>query len=140
MKNATSYMPRPDLDPVKEQIKTLWQEGKSSGQIALIVGRTRNSVIGIVSRMNLPTRTGLPRIRTKPRYRAPTTPKPVLPALPVDALPSLNMDLMDMKDGQCRYPYGETKFVFCGQSATGGPWGPFHRAVCLTPSHPARQT
>lgn len=141
MKNATSYTPRPDLDPVKEQIKALWQEGKSSGQIALIVGRTRNSVIGIVSRMNLPTRTGLPRVRTKPRYRAPTAPKPVLPPPPVDAPPSLNLPMMELRAHHCQFPYGDSDFRFCGHDRDlGSTYCSYHRALCVQPSHPAWHT
>ena len=139
MKNATSYKTTPEILALKEQIKAMWQENMTSGQIALALGKTRNQIIGHVTRMDLPTRTGIVRTFTPRPSRPRTDPKP-LPSPPPDAPVSLNLSMMELRAHNCQFPYGDSDFTFCGQDRSpGSPYCSYHRARCVVPAHPKRQ-
>jgi GcrA cell cycle regulator len=122
-------------------LKRLWAEGQSASQIAARIGGvSRNAVIGKVHRLGLASRATRqrsrpPRPAKRPREqdRVPMgeTSWPVLvvfppvkafvPARPVvevaDVPPALRVKLLDLHDGQCRWPFGDPKtadFGFCG--------------------------
>ena len=139
----------------KAAIKQLWSEGYSATQIACKVhhlreGRiTRNMIIGVVTRMNLPRRTpaapkytkpikksvlGTSRKRTESQGRTHTVKRPValkaVPVKPKDAERS-GPTLFNLKRKSCRWPVGtETgeHQMFCGEdSDTGSPYCCEHR-------------
>ena len=71
---------KPVNDEIRAQVKALWESGHSAGMIAKKLGRTKNSVIGLIFRMKLGPR---PTDRAQPGYHwpgrnkpAPTKPKP----------------------------------------------------------------
>jgi len=63
-------------DDIRKQIKLLWAKGFSAGVIAQKTGRTRSSVMGLVSRMKLPSRTT---DIAHPRYNWPDGKNPSYP-------------------------------------------------------------
>lgn len=127
-------------------LKRLYAAGLSASQIAAELGAaTRNTVIGKVSRL------GLTRIQHRQgnrpaallnRKRAckPRTIKPTRFALSFNnatitkipvadfkerlaAVVPLHLDLAQLTDTTCKYPYGEGPFTFCGCAVrTGTPY------------------
>lgn len=112
---------------------------------------SRNSIIGRANRMfgpknSRPTDTKFGR---KPKVKAPP-PKPKLvhiePPRPDRAgiemlcqeISPSGLTLMDLRPGQCRYPFGDTSITFCGhRAAEGSSYCYPHRLLCTRPSdHP----
>lgn len=58
----------PDKD--REVLAGEWNKGTSAAQIGKILGRTRNSVIGMAHRMRLPGRQSVKRSTNKPREKS----------------------------------------------------------------------
>ena len=128
-------------DADREQIKTLWAKGVSSGVIAASMGRTRSSVMGLVSRMKLPSR---PTENTRPGYHWPTDtprirkkrpqPLPRPPVLPTEII-TVGIPLISARDNQCRYPLwvdnGAPDFQVCG-TVSVGVYCPKHFELCCT--------
>lgn len=118
------------------ELTKLWADGLSASQCAGIMGITRNAVIGKVHRLKLPARaTRIPsdaerasrramfnerrsikqrisRVRKPPREVAPEP-------IPHEAL---MVPLMELKPDQCRFPLGESPFLFCGLPVADGSW------------------
>lgn len=117
----------------EERIVRLWNSGTSGGQIALELGVTRNSVIGLLHRARLrlgeaavprrstPTRAAERESRT--RLRPPPAPKPEpAPAEP----PTEGVHLMDLLPHHCRCVIGPEHY--CGrQRVPGSSWCADHR-------------
>lgn len=123
----------------------MWNDGASAREIAkaLGTGRSRNSVIGMAHRSGLPPRTKSRRQpatrgvkKYKPRQRKEWTPKPrPLPPEPEPMPEMLMVSLLDIKDGQCRYPIGDplqSGFGFCGLAVAGEhtSYCRFHHRIC----------
>jgi GcrA cell cycle regulator len=137
------------------ELRRMWdEEGLSSGDIAFIMGITRNAVIGRVRRLGLQMRDNKVQPRFRPRKeRAPETikrrPRPLLPiSLPGDTrfmrgdawapLPgSSPVPLIDLEPGMCKWPVSEDRpHLFCG-AAAHGPYCEYHHALSVgvgTPS------
>lgn len=132
-----------------ELLTRLWNEGKSGGQIASIIGTTRSVVMGKVHRLRLPKRgrTRVPRQYPKRAKRTirpsgwmrdvtarHSTPQPKTPPTePVQEPVSLDLSLMDLAPGQCKYPHGEGPYVFCGHPVhAGSSYCEFHHRLCWT--------
>lgn len=104
-------------------LKQLWGEGKTAAEIAKVLGggMTRNAVIGKAHRLKLSTRLSPIQQNTKKQ-------KVELPKIkkPVESQVRFNgkgVNLVDMKERQCRWPYGDPKdegFIFCGCEAIPG--------------------
>jgi GcrA cell cycle regulator len=141
-------------------LKLNWEAGFSASQIAKILGDvTRNGVVGKIFRLGLSnTRAPYPKRPPKPPRR-PTTqeagppkkrvhkPKrqfnyqwgaqPMMtvdepPVAPIeDPVPEpLHKRLVDLEEGQCRYPYGDRDFTFCGRRCLGNlPYCPAHARI-----------
>lgn len=112
--------------------KELWVDGKSAAVIAAELGGvTRNAVLGKINRLGLsfrqkPAKPGVAPPRPKIAYRNKVRkaqkirqiekepkPEPFVPCA-ADVVP-LNLDLLQLRDTTCRYPYGdEPPFTFCG--------------------------
>jgi len=135
-------MGSPCLTPeIRAEVKALWQAGNSSGVIAKKLGRTRNSIIGLVMRMKLPkriTKTASPlyhRPKAIPRVRK-KRPKP-LSKPPIFALEiiELGIPMIATRDNQCRYPLwaenGAPDFQVCG-TVSVGVYCPQHLELCCT--------
>ncbi|MDY6960292.1 MAG: GcrA family cell cycle regulator [Pseudomonadota bacterium] len=123
----------------------LWTDGLSASQIATRLGVTRNAVIGKVHRLELPARRTTQRAAVRrPLDRGTRGPRPsghtaerrrggslkTLPAPRLRPLPQIEVEpcriaLLDLGEGQCRWPIGDPKeagFAFCGH--------PAHRSYC----------
>lgn len=133
-------------------LKRLWGEGKTAAEIAkLIGGVTRNAVIGKAHRLKLSGRVSpiqengdpaspvarAPRKASEPRARkisnrdiiAPV----MVPKLEADICIGEGVQLVELKEGMCRWPVGDPKeegFKFCGgKSAEGMPYCDHHCRV-----------
>lgn len=118
-------------------LRAMYAEGLSGGQIAMELKITRNAVIGKVNRLGLtrdfhasPQARG-PKAQPKhrPQKRVSWKPSIRLPQIepdpePVDVgnnppLRGAGVALLDLRQGQCRWPYGDGPFVFCGRPTDG---------------------
>lgn len=130
-----------------QALKKLYEAGYSCSQIAVDMGNslTRNAIIGRVHRLGLPLRgqvrgaahpkTNVQRVRAARRktevvkivrankngdlrlFVSPTLELAELRC--VEVLPR-NISLADLEPGDCRYPYGDGPFTFCGHSGMEG--------------------
>lgn len=132
-------------DTMDVELRKLHGEGYSSSQIAgfMQMGLSRNAVIGRVFRLGL----SRPIVRKNREAKVARTHKPVVRIVRangnsngfrvnisvetdsfmprcVEVVP-LHAQLMDLNQGQCRYPYGDGPFTFCAQPA-GGSYCPAH--------------
>ena len=119
-----------------ELLKKLWSEGLSASQVAAELGPgiTRNAVIGKVHRLGLERR-GRANVfhgnQKRSAVRKPRVVKPTKFALSFNAatitkipvasfearlaaVQPLHLDLMELTEATCRYPYGDGPFTFCG--------------------------
>lgn len=101
-------------------------------------GYTRCAAIGRGSRTGIvqPTRTKVARAPRKPQPYKPR-PRPVASvprAIPISCqeITPLHLTLVDLETGDCRYPFGEGPFTFCGHpSETDSSYCPAHHHLCL---------
>lgn len=118
-----------------------WDEGFSCSQIAAKLGNaTRNAVIGKVHRMGLSGRGAgtLPTLAIR-RVRAaqpkePPVRKRQFTVRQIEALRCVeiiprHIVLADLEPGDCRYPYGEGPFTFCGNATTAS-YCDAHAVLC----------
>lgn len=122
-----------------DQLKALHAEKKSSGQIARIMGTTRNSICGVVRRLGLMSYNG-GGIVVKGSYPAERKPKRIPPA-PIQEVTVLTDEpefigpVADFPDrGKCKYIQGDpatTEWRCCGWDAiNGGPYCGRHDLIC----------
>lgn len=64
-----------------DALRTMWLDGKSAGQIAAVIGVSRDSVLGRVYRMGLARNGHKPAVKA-PRVAAPPTPPRQMQRLP----------------------------------------------------------
>lgn len=95
-------MGSPLLTPeIRAQVKSLWEAGNSYGVIAKKLGRTRNVIIGLVTRMKLPKR---PTNIVRPSYHSPRPKPKQAPPPPLSADPIAIGPLNTFPDtSSCRY-------------------------------------
>ena len=90
------------------KLKELWSQGKTAAEIALVVGVSRNAVIGKVHRLKLSARPS----PIKPRsVEARTLP------------PTGTATILALGDRSCKWPVGDPlspDFHFCGKHASQG--------------------
>jgi GcrA cell cycle regulator len=125
-------------------LKRLWGEGKTAAEIAkLIGGVTRNAVIGKAHRLKLSGRvspiqengegSAVQRAPRKPsETRTARAPKVtsrdiiapiVMPRIEPDFCVGEGVQLVELREGMCRWPVGDPKeegFKFCGGTAAEG--------------------
>ena len=124
---------KPWGDTDRDQLKALKKKGNTHADIGRIMGRTRNSISGMVDRMNMSekrkwqimnswqikppapyTRTGKIKIAISTAYG--------------DA-----KGLEQLQAGECRFPVvGDAKNVFCGAKIEQGSYCQPHYDVCHT--------
>jgi GcrA cell cycle regulator len=142
------------------KLKELWPTGKSASVIAKeIGGLSRNAVIGKVRRLGLEPRKNI--IRKKSERRGSWTPpektevdkmlerhsRPprfLTEPLPTEPpRPAKLFKLVDLNEGQCRFPYGDGRkepFGFCGcKKLIGSQYCPGHHGLCTTGPQPRRR-
>lgn len=135
-------------------IVQMWNEGKTSQQIADAVGKTRNSVIGIIFRnrdkhglekrgndtraANAKARKAAQK-RTVQRRKAKPAGNPVGKPVsrPVGTAVGKGIQIQDLTDKTCRYPIGEPgrpDFHFCGKRPNSStPYCDTHASLCYNP-------
>ena len=104
-------------------------------KIADILGCTRNAAIGKSNRLHLKA----PLIKTHYRARekrVEVKPIQIKPVAPV--VRSSPVKMIDLKNGDCRYPLGEGKTVkFCGdKKLKDSPYCQRHTAICFALTKP----
>lgn len=105
-----------------EELKELWAQGFSASECGKRLGVGRNAVIGKVHRLGLSGRK--PLVRKERTKRAPIfDPIPIRPTVK-----PLNRELLELKADECRWPYGDGPFTFCGH------WRPKGAAYCCAHS------
>lgn len=146
-------------DPQKvELLKKLWSEGMSGADCAVRIGGiTRNAAIGKIHRLGLATvvgrRSNRPHPSRKPRaprlLRNPTIARKARVAMVLETAPLptdrpddiARKSLIDLEDGDCRFPVGDVRspgFGFCALPKVEGlPYCSCHCAVAYV-SPPVR--
>ncbi len=129
-----------------EQVRTMAANNFSASQIAAELGNvTRNAVIGIGFRKNIPFHSGNAVIAKKVKaVPVPRPPRAFIPKVPIETEPEeptvpdiavpemLMLTFEELKPGDCRYPLGNSDFRFCGLPAReNGPYCSGHHAVCI---------
>lgn len=118
----------------------LWLAGRTASQIKDQLGlATRNQVIGKLSRLGM-TRDVRKEERVQTVARV-LERKTVARKTKVRAAPpktdlsetALHLSLVELTDKQCRFPYGDSPFTFCGHATEdGSTYCPGHHAMCWT--------
>lgn len=125
-------------DTAVDQLRRMWTDGDTAREIGKALGRTRSAIIGKAHRLGLEERSNrlsdadkaarvLARRMYKTQkqrvYRAPTPRRIKPPTIKETALPwagSRNIALLDLGRNDCRFPFGDGPFVFCGQPVIPG--------------------
>ncbi len=149
---------RPWTEAEVDQLKAAWARGESASGIAQSLGRDRNSILGKIHVLRRkgepiePRRTGRTalsrgeRLEISNRRRA-RAGKALIAALPpVAAVVPLasgsvspkRLSIVEIGPGQCRWPYGNGPFHFCGHTAVlGKPYCLDHAQIAYQPATPA---
>jgi GcrA cell cycle regulator len=156
-------MSTPWTDDIISMVKDLWKT-MSAAEIAAQINAqhglslTRNSIVGKLHRLGLtiqhkaechPSTPGIKRERKKRVHRSilkvidggnaglrlvKRTASTIEPLRCVEVVP-LNLSIAELERGQCRYPYGDGPFVFCGHPVhEGSSYCPSHDALCWVPA------
>lgn len=144
-------------DAAVDLLTKLWSEGDSAGLIARRLGCSRSAIIGKVHRLNLPprittrslewgsygaltreekaarqaARCALRKSKSRPMiFSLRKEPKPPTPEVIIVEPEARMVPLLDLAPGDCRYPFGNGPYFFCGHPATRGPYcDRHHRAA-----------
>lgn len=144
-------------------LEKLWADGLSAGQIAPRMSKTRSAILGKVHRLGLAPRKVTERApRTRKSSSLPLRPTRVgygarsIVSLRPRSAPALNIvprivkelgipaalrvDLLDLREGMCRYPIGDPReeaFHFCGcRTEDGTSYCGFHDRITHQVSRP----
>lgn len=101
--------------------------------MAPVIAKPRSQNVGAaVQKINAAKAAPSPKIRPEPFVCA-----------PVPDLDPLHLTLAELKDGNCRFPFGEdpAAMTFCGHpTVSGRSWCPKHFAVVTVPTPARRQS
>ena len=141
-----------------EWLKRLWAEGKTCSEIAAVMGggATRNSVIGKIHRLGLNGREYV-KVKRSPeeialrlqqknqrgneRRRQYRSYAPARPEMPVcEEVVSRNLTLLDLGPDDCKWPYGDNPFTFCGNLIFHGPYCASHYFASIGPGTHGERT
>ena len=103
-----------------QELYELNQSGRSYEILASQNGMTRSSIAGKIFRWKKQNNIGQ------------KTRNPVKRAVVKTTVASLNIDLEDLKNRRCRYPYGDGPFTFCGHPVKEkSPYCEEHHKICF---------
>ncbi len=121
-------------DELIEQLKTLWADGLTTGDIGKRLGISKNAVVGKAHRLGLKGRPSPIKRDTAGEGGVAgevAKPKPKAKAKPPE--PKKIRSLVDLSANTCRWPIGDPKeagFHFCGGNAMSGkPYCAEHAAI-----------
>jgi GcrA cell cycle regulator len=78
---------------------------------------------------------GMKPLSSAMRFAAPAAPLDEAGKAAALALPPLVPSLLELREGQCKFPSGESGFQFCGREQTpGSPYCAAHHAMSATPA------
>lgn len=125
-----------------EELKSLWADGLTTGEIGKRLGVSKNAVVGKAHRLGLKGRPSpIKRAGTPATAAAPGTPaKPAKPK-PAEAKqpPAKIRSVVDLSAHTCRWPIGDPRepgFHFCGApSLPGKPYCAEHSAIAYVGSN-----
>jgi GcrA cell cycle regulator len=130
-----------------ERVRTLAAAGFSASQVAASIGGvSRNAVIGVAHRNSIQFYGGAGETRPQrePRepksrpYKAPLTFTPIHECTEVVGALMISFD--ELQFGDCKFPYGERDFKFCGLPALEGrSWCLGHARICHSPTPERRR-
>ena len=146
------------MKAVEEKILNLWTLGYSTSKIAAEIGRSKNSVCGLIFRMrergiSIPPKKSTrevvvlekpaaPRVRSAPMTGRHLVSKKrkTFPELAKytkgSAKDSLNIRFWKLKNNSCRYVVNDGRpetFIFCGAPKERGAYCAEHAAICFMP-------
>lgn len=113
-----------------EQLKELWAEGLTTGEIGKRLEVSKNAVVGKAHRLGLKSRPSPIKRAAKQTRKAPAKPKE----------PDYKIrSVIDLTAHTCRWPHGDPKepgFHFCGkQTLPGKPYCAEHAAIAYVGSN-----
>jgi GcrA cell cycle regulator len=131
---------KPWIPEQELRLRELVSAGLTGGQIAAKLGGiSRNSVVGKVMRLglrlsggsNASTRSIEPRQIGAPRHRAHKPTRAEICRLATDQREPRHLSLIDLEPTDCKYPFGEGPFTFCGHpQIEGAPYCAAHLILC----------
>jgi hypothetical protein len=138
------------MDAMKKAILNMWNKGYSSTMIARETGKTRNAVMGIVSRHRNKNVEGVrfsrPVMSVINKAKKEKSPQPVkkisiskvrIPLMFEVPTPDKNIRITDLNYNSCRYPVTESTTVqdtfYCGHPKERGAYCAYHAQLCYTP-------
>ena len=122
-------------DAAVAQLRRMWTDGDTAREIGKALGRTRSAIIGKAHRLGLEERAvrftdaekaarrRLYKTQKQRVYRAPTSRRIKPPTAKEQVLPwagSRNVAFLDLGRNDCRFPFGDGPFLFCGQPVVPG--------------------
>jgi len=114
-------------EEVINQLKQMWNEGKSTGEIGKILGVSKNAVVGKAHRLGLESRPSpikrSENIENGESKKKETKPKPKKAAEPKKEKKKEGVSLLELTSSSCRWPIGDPKdadFHFCGKEVVPG--------------------
>lgn len=134
-------------DELIEQLKALWAEGLTTGEIGKRLGISKNAVVGKAHRLGLkgrpsPIKRDVAAAVAAPAAEGEAAPVAVAPkARPKAKAPDVKKikSLVDLSANTCRWPIGDPKepnFHFCGGNAIPGkPYCLEHAAIAYVGSN-----
>lgn len=142
-------------NPIIERLTEMFNVGVSTSRIATTLcvefkcDVTRNAVIGKANRLGLtsPNGAGFEDYNKKRKAgeaqrrhtRVPLLKKTIPLPPPAETLTPANprhVSLIDLQHGECKFPYGDGPFTFCGCEAYQGlPYCAPHVVLCAKPKH-----
>ncbi|MFA7429502.1 MAG: GcrA family cell cycle regulator [Rhodospirillaceae bacterium] len=118
-----------------EELKSLWSEGLTTGEIGKRLGVSKNAVVGKAHRLGLK---GRPSPIKRAATGAPAKPPRAKPA-EAKQPPAKIRSVVDLSAHTCRWPIGDPRepgFHFCGApSAPGKPYCAEHAAIAYVGSN-----
>jgi len=112
-----------------DELKALWAEGLTTGEIGKRLGVSKNAVVGKAHRLGLKGRPS-PIKRTKPSRPAAPAPKEPEPKI---------RSVVDLSAHTCRWPIGDPRepgFHFCGEpTLSGKPYCAEHASIAYVGSN-----
>jgi len=117
--------------------KAEWRATRMRPQVQWTLTSFGNNAAAVIRKRG-GGRTGRPRQHRRKRINLPGAVMVERTPPPNDAPPSLGLSILEVKDGVCRYPYGERfPYTFCGHPTDKGDvYCPFHQALTCTPVRP----